>query len=63
MSAAKVLSAPVRSPTEDDEWPNTAGASFGSQVIKAGPLSGMECAPLGKDEAPHTHGDAGGEQT
>lgn len=48
---------------EDDERPNTAEASFGSQVIKAEPLSGMECALLGKDEAPHTHGDAGGEQT
>lgn len=33
------------------------------QVIKAEPLSGMECAPLGKDEAPRAHGDTGGEQT
>lgn len=51
------------SPMEDDEQPNTAESSFGCQVIKAEPLSGMECTPPGTDEASHTHGDASGEQT
>lgn len=30
------------------------------RVIKAELLSGMECAPLGKDEASRAHGDVGG---